>query len=264
MLADHVCDGAVRRLVHGPVIVGEPPVLADLEVPPRAGAIVIIVHEDGADCRAPGQRFIADVLRANRFCTLSIGLRTAEECAGHLPPPDMAEASQRIRRVMDWVAAHPALRHRCLALMGIADAVPACIAAARLPEEPFVHSMVLVDGELDITGPALPLLDVPTLLLAGRTDALALARHLAITESLEGGDSGLSDGQQDGRAPGPHDGVANRLHRVDLIRNTTRPVAEPGALESIACATTAWFGRTLPPPRYDTPSWIPGVGISSG
>lgn len=65
-------------LIHGPVIVGQPPLLADLEVPPTAGALIIIVHEDSADQRASGQRFIADVLQANQFCTLSVGLRTAE------------------------------------------------------------------------------------------------------------------------------------------------------------------------------------------
>ena len=275
MLADPVGDGPVAALVHGPVIVGEPPLLADLEVPPRAGALVVMVHENSADGRAPGQRFIADVLQANRFCTLSFGLRTAEECAGRLPPPGLDEARERIRRVINWVAAHPALRHRCLALMGIADAVPACIAAARLPVEPFVHSMVLVDGRLESTGPALSQLEVPTLLLAGRSDAMALARHLAINESLEvhcrtpsdglanAEPSASSDGRSRSLPPGQAKGLSRCRHRVDLIPNTTRPVAEPGALESIACATTAWFGRTLPPPRHAPAGCIASDGTAA-
>ena len=221
-----------RALIHGPVIVGQPPLLADLEVPPLAGALVIIVHEDNADCRLSGQRFIADVLQANQFCTLSIGLRTAEEFADGQNPPGVADGCDRIRRVMDWASAHPALGHRCLALMGMAGAVPACMAAAQLMAEPFVHSMVLVDGPLEATGPALPALDMPTLLLAGRSDATVLTRHLAIGETL------------------------NRLHQVDLIPGSTRPVAEPGALESIACATAAWFSRTLPPPRAGLSAWL--------
>jgi hypothetical protein len=32
-------------------------------------------------------------------------------------------------------------------------------------------------------------------------------------------------------------------------------VTEPGALESIACATAAWFSRTLPPPRAGLAAW---------
>lgn len=224
--------------IHGPVIVGQPPLLADLEVPPLAEALVIIVHEDSADCRASGQRFVADVLQANQFCTLSIGLCTAEECADEQDSPGCDDGSARIRRVMDWVSSHPALSHRCVALMGMAGAVPACIAAARLATEPFIHSMVLVDGPLEVTSPALPVLDMPTLLLAGRSDATALIRHLAITEALT-----LS-------------GLRHGLHHVDLIPGATHPRSEPGAMESIACATAAWFARTLPPPRAGLPTWL--------
>lgn len=240
MLASHARELSATARLCGPVIVGEPPLLADLVVPPMAGALVVIVHEDSIDCRASGQRFIADVLQANRFCTLSIGLRTAEEAADRLAPPGLAEARERIRRVMDWINEQPALHHRCVALMGMAGAVPACIAAARMPVEPFVHAMVLVDGLLEITGPALSQLDMPTLLLAGRSDATALTRYLAITETLDG----------------PFNSPASGLHRVELIPGSTAPVAEPGALESIACATAGWFGRTLPPPRSGLPAWM--------
>ena len=124
---------------------------------------------------------------------------------------------------------------RCVALMGMTGTVPACIAAARLAAEPFLHSMVLVDGPLDATGPALPELDMPTLLLAGRSDATMLTRHLAIGAAL------------------------NRLHQVDLIPGSTRPVAEPGALEPLACATAAWSSRTLPPPRAGLSPWLAGA-----
>jgi putative phosphoribosyl transferase len=218
-------------LSHGPVIVGQPPLLADLEVPPLAGALVIIVHEDSADCRSSGQQFIADVLQANRFCTLSVGLRTAEEAADGQVRPSADECCARIRRLMDWVGAQPALGHRCVALLGMAGAVPACINAARTAGEAFIHSMVLVDGPLAITSAALPALDMPTLLLAGRSDATALTRYLAITETLSG------------------------QHQIDLIPGATQPVTEPGALESIACAAAAWFARSLPPPRAGVAAW---------
>ena len=135
--------------------------------------------------------------------------------------------------------------------------------------------MVLVDGRLEITGPALSQLEVPTLLLAGRSDAMALARHLAINESLEvhcrtpsdglanAEPSASSDGRSRGLPPGQAKGLSRCRHRVDLIPNTTRPVAEPGALESIACATTAWFGRTLPPPRHAPAGCIAGDGTAA-
>jgi hypothetical protein len=195
-----------------------------------AGTLVIIVHADSADCRSSGQRFIADVLQANQLCTLSLGLRTAEEAANGQPAPAPDESCARIRRVMDWVSTHPALGHRCVALMGMGGAVPACIDAAGMAVEPFVHSMVLVDGPLAAIA-ALPVLDMPTLLLAGRSDATALTRYLAISETLDG------------------------LHQIDLIQGATNPVTEPGALESIACATAAWFSRTLPPPRAGLAAW---------
>lgn len=238
MLAPHAHDLSATAWPAGPVIVGEPSLLADLVIPPMAGALVVIVHEDSVDCRASGQRFIADVLQANRFCTLSVGLRTAEEYANRRAPPGLAEGRERIRRVMDWIDGQPTLHHRCVALMGMAGAVPACIAAARLATEPFIHSMVLVDGPLEVTSPALPVLDMPTLLLAGRSDATALIRHLAITEALT-----LS-------------GLRHGLHHVDLIPGATHPRSEPGAMESIACATAAWFARTLPPPRAGLPTWL--------
>jgi putative phosphoribosyl transferase len=228
-------EGANMRaqaLNPGPVILGHPALLADLEVPPLAGALVIIVHEDGADWHGSGQRFIADVLQANRFCTLSMGLRTAEEAADGLGLPGLDEGCERIRRVMDWVSVHPALGQRCMALMGMAGAVPACIAAARQAVEPFIHAMVLVDGPPHVSGPALPTLTMPTLLLADRLHAEMLTPHLATTEGLK------------------------RLHQLNLIPGAIRPVAEPGALESIACATAAWIARTLPPPRSGAPAGL--------
>ena len=227
----------------GPVIVGQPSWLADLEVPPLAGALVVIVHQDSAQGRASGQRFIADVLRANQFCTLSIGLRTAEESADGQAAPKLDKGCTRIRSVMDWIGAQPSLTHRCVALMGMADAVPACIAAASQAAAPFIHSMVLVDGPLEVTSPAWPSLDMPTLLLAGRSDATALTRYLAISDTLIG--------------------LHHGLHQVDLIPGATHPVSEPGALESIACAAAAWFGRTLPPPRADVSAWLAGGRASN-
>ncbi len=226
-------------MIHGPVIVGQPPLLADLEVPPLAGALVVIVHQDSVYIRSSGQRFIADVLQANQFCTLSIGLRTAEESASGQAAPKLDEGCARIRRVMDWIGSQPSLAHRCVALMGMAGAVPSCIAAASLAAEPFIHSMVLVDGPLEVTSPALPALDMPTLLLAGRSDATALTRYLAIAETLNAQHQGL--------------------HQVDLIPGATHPVSEPGALESIACGAAAWFGRTLPPPRAGVSAWLAGA-----
>jgi len=238
-------------LIHDLVNVGQPPLLADLEVPPLAGALVVIVHQDSVYYRSSGQRFITDVLQANQFCTLSIGLCTAEESASGQAAPKLDEGCARIRWVIDWIGSQPSLAHRCVALMGMAGAVPACIAAASQAAPPFIHSMVLVDGPLEVTSPALPALVMPTLLLAGRSDATALTLYLAIAETLNGQHQGLHNGL--------HNGLHRGLHQVDLISGVTQPVSEPGALESIACGAAAWFGRTLPPPRAGLSAWLAGA-----
>lgn len=180
--------------------------------------LVLIVHADAQSAGQPGQRFVADVLRANRFAVLSCSLRTAAEQAA----PGKVEAKHRLRDMLGWAAAQVAAKPLPIALIGVADAVPACIAVAQRQAAAALSSLVLQDGRPSRVPLLLARLRMPALLVVGAHDARTLAAHRAALLQVPAGS------------------------RLELLAQATQPVAEAGAHEAFACAALAWLMQTLP------------------
>jgi putative phosphoribosyl transferase len=187
-----------------------------------AKALVLIVHPDTASRCHPGQRFIADVLHANQLATLSFSLRTPDEERSRAPAADLAEQGERICCVLDALWQRKALSRLHFGLLGVADAVPGCIAAAARTDAGTLFSLVLLDGRPDLAIGELAGLHLPTLLVAGASDPQAVASHWAAAQVMKG------------------------THRLEVLPHSLRDGAAPGGHEAAACVATAWVGQALP------------------
>lgn len=209
--------------INGPVLLDPEARRDGLYMPDGTRALLLIAHPDGASRDHPGHGFVADVLRANGFATLPFSLHTPDEEAIGAAPPGMVQSRLRIRAVFDWLSLQPALGARPVALIGLDDAVPACIAAAAGQHMAGLRALILLDGHAESVPHHLQHLSLPTLFVLGRCDARRLARHRAATRDM------------------------SARHQLEVLPSSTRPCPAPGALEAFVCLALEWLDQTLPP-----------------
>lgn len=194
-----------------------------LQLPASARGIVMLVHLDAADQQRNGQRFIADVLRANGLATLTVTLHAPEEQRAGLPPPGQVQVKHRLRAVFDWLTAQQPLRQVPLALLGVDDAVRGCIAAAARFRPAALRTLLLLDGRPYHATHLLARLSLPTLMIAGACDARAQHRYRTALRQMS--------------APS----------RLELLSVATQPLPAAGAHQAVAHAAMLWLDKTLYP-----------------
>lgn len=175
---------------------GEVSLRGDLNVPPGATGIVVIVDDGrwGGFQHSPHRR-LARQLRAMGFATLLVDL--ADD--GHGDVPHMAEC---LRLVTEWLARGPESWQLRPGYMGTSRAAGAAlVAAAEMGGR--VGAVVSQDGRADLAGAALRRVAAPTLLLVDEEDDDAMElnreafdwlrcdRHLQATRGHHG--SGAAD-----------------------------------------------------------------------
>ncbi len=189
-------------------------------MPVGATALVLAVHPDASSQGLDGHRFVADVLSANRIATLSFSLTTPGQVisgAGFCGD----EAMQRVLAVLDGVECKRAARGVHVALLGVGPAVASCIHAAASLGPRRIGSLILLDGHRWLTAAAIGRLRVPTLLIAGGADPMALARYCSIAAAMRA------------------------AHRVEMLPLAAQPRAQSGAYEAIACTVANWLDERL-------------------
>ncbi len=192
-----------------------------LMVPPQARGLVLIAHPNEASRRQAGHGFVADVLHANGFATLSFSLHTTQDMAAGLAPPGMVQGRQRVQGLLNWVLRQPSLGDRALALIGVGDAASACVAVAARSNRTGLRCLVLLDARADLLVHHLVRLSLPALFVLGRCDARRHARQrAALREILVG-------------------------HRLEMLSQPTLPQPAAGALEAFACVALEWLERTV-------------------
>lgn len=213
-----------------PVVMARPGLAGELAIPEGASTLALFVHPAAAGRDHPGQRFMADVLRANGVATLSIGLRTAEEEARRAPLAGGPEVAQRLRDVLAWLGGRAATRRLQLALVGVNEAAAPCALAARQPGLAAIRSLVLLDGCIDLRDAEVAAWRQPTLCIAGRHGIARSGQPLAGARSL----------------PPPH--------RLVKLRMQTQPRATAGAYQVMACQLAAWLQQQGPLPHEPMPA----------
>jgi putative phosphoribosyl transferase len=198
--------------------------LATLDVPAGATAIVIFAHGSGSGRLSPRNRHVAGVLEEHGFATLLIDLLTADEEAVDLQNSrmrfDVGLLAERLVAAIDWVDRQPKLALPNVGLFGASTGAGAALVAAAMRSGQ-VHAVVSRGGRPDLAAEALPYVRAPTLLIVGGDDLSVIPLNEASRRRMT--------------AP----------TELKIISGASHLFEEPGALEEVARFSTLWFEEHL-------------------
>ena len=203
---------------------GGAPLDGDLVVPGRPRGLVLFAHGSGSSRHSSRNRYVAQELRRSGLGTLLMDLLTAEEEAvdartAHLRF-DIGLLAERLGAATDWLRADPRTGGLAIGYFGASTGGGAAlVAAAERPKG--VAAVVSRGGRPDLAGPALPLVQAPTLLIVGARDEPVIEMN--------------------------RDALA-RLRcekRLEIVPGATHLFEEPGTLEQVARLAADWLGRHL-------------------
>ncbi|HXG59292.1 MAG TPA: dienelactone hydrolase family protein [Thermoanaerobaculia bacterium] len=203
--------------------IGKRPLLnAEITIPAGAKGVVLFVHSCRNGRQSPRTRFLASQLNFLQLATMLVDLLTTEEEAldeliGRLHS-DVGTLTRRIVQMIDWTHSSDLVGSLPLGLCaGGIDAAAALDAAAERTAA--VRAVVSQGGRPDLAA-HIDAVQAPTLLIAGANDE-ALDDNVAALERL-------------------------RCERhLEIVPGATHRFEEPGALEAVAAAATAWFRAHL-------------------
>lgn len=200
-------------------------VFGDLTVPDRALGLVVFAHGSGSGRHSSRNRYVARLLQDRRLATLLMDLLTPEEEAIDRRTAelrfDIELLAHRLIDATRWSAAQDHIESLPVGYFGASTGGGAALAAsAELPDE--VGAVVSRGGRPDLAGDSLPNVKVPTLLIVGGDDQQVLELNRA---------------------------AAARLAcewKLEVVPGATHLFEEPGALDTVADLTGAWFEERLP------------------
>ena len=192
----------------------------DLVVPAHASGIVLFAHGSGSSRHSPRNQHVAEMLRQSGLGTLLLDLLppdegAADERTAHLRF-NIDLLATRLIEAVDWLSADAATARLRLGCFGASTgAAAALVAAARRPDN--VRAVVSRGGRPDLAGPALALVDAPTLLIVGGRDYSVVDLNRHAFEQLR---------------------CDKDLH---IVPGATHLFEEPGALDKVAELAGDWF-----------------------
>jgi putative phosphoribosyl transferase len=198
-----------------------------LALPAGARGVVIFAHGSGSSRHSPRNRFVARSLQEAGLGTLLMDLLSlAEEDVdartAHLRF-DIGLLAERLVMATDWLMEQSATERMRLGFFGASTGGGAAlVAAADRPR--CIQAVVSRGGRPDLAGPALPLVESPTLLIVGGDDTPVIRMN---QEALA------------------------RLHcekRLEIVPGASHLFEEPGALDEVARLACDWFARHLGTP----------------
>jgi pimeloyl-ACP methyl ester carboxylesterase len=209
---------AVSRPVR--IAAGSAMLEGDLEVPARAGGVVLFAHGSGSSRFSSRNRFVAEALRSAGFGTLLMDLLTrqeeaADEYTGHLRF-DIGLLADRLIAATEWLKREIDTRDLPVGYFGASTGGGAAlVAAAQQPAR--VSAVVSRGGRPDLAGDALPGVRAPTLLIVGGDDLPVIAMNRDAMTHM-------------------------RCEvRLEIVPGATHLFEEPGALEEVARLAGEWF-----------------------
>jgi len=193
-----------------------------LELPARAGGVVVFSHGSGSGRHSPRNRLVAAELRKAGLATLLLDLLTAEEEREQDLRFDIPLLTERLGAALLFLRERPDTRALPAGLFGASTgAASALRVAAAMPEA--VGAVVSRGGRPDLAGrAALGRVRAPTLLIVG------------------GDDSGVIELNEQAR-----DALTACERELVLVPGATHLFEEPGTLEEVARLAAGWFGRYL-------------------
>jgi putative phosphoribosyl transferase len=192
----------------------------DLSLPEPAAGLVVFAHGSGSGRLSPRNRQVAAVLNEAGFATLLFDLLTPEEELDRANVFDVALLAERLPAVTGWVEAEEDLRSLPISYFGASTGAAAALrATATLGDT--IRAVVSRGGRPDLAGPALPLVEAPTLLIAGGQDESVIALNEQAYAMMR------------------------CERRLEIVPGATHLFEEKGALERVALLARDWFEQHL-------------------
>ena len=213
-----------ERLVQIPA--GRVALEGNLRIPEAARGVVVFAHGSGSSRFSPRNRFVAGVLEQAGLATLLMDLLTPdEEAVDELTRHhrfDIGLLAERLIAASDWVRKQPDTTHLAIGYFGASTGGGAAlVAAAERPD--LVKAIVSRGGRPDLAGPALPLVQAPTLLIVGGRDEVVIELNRQAFNQLR------------------------CEKRLEVLPGATHLFEEPGTLQEVARLARDWFVRFLLP-----------------
>lgn len=193
---------------------------AFLGVPADARGLVIFAHGSGSGRTSPRNNYVAQRLREAGLATLLLDLLTPAEERDRRNVFDIGLLAERLRLAADWAAGEAATSALRPAYFGASTGGGAAIRAAA--GDPRIAAIVSRGGRPDLAGPALAVVQAPTLLIVGSLDGVVI------------------DLNRD---------AADAMHcerKLAIVPGAGHLFEEPGTLDQVVELATAWFLRHLP------------------
>src|SRR5215510_7496333 len=196
----------------------------DVTIPEKALALVLFAHGSGSSRHSPRNQFVARTLNDARLGTLLFDLLTPEEEAIDTYTREhrfnIALLAQRLVHATKWAKQQEQTCDLRVSYFGSSTGGGAAlVAAAEIPK--LVGAVVSRGGRPDLAGDALPIVEVPTLLIVGGNDDVVIELNEMARDRL-------------------------RCEvKLEIVPGATHLFEEPGALENVAKLASDWFVRHL-------------------
>ena len=197
-----------------------------VSVPEDPQGLVIFVHGSGSSRHSPRNQFVAQTLQEGGLATLLFDLLTSYEeevdLRTHHLRFDIDMLARRTAGVLEWLDLQPFAHELKRGLFGSSTgAAAALMAAVEVPDK--VNAVVSRGGRPDLAGPALPKVQVPTLLIVGGNDEAVIDfNEEALDQMQEGAEK-----------------------KIVIVPGASHLFEEPGTLEHAARLATEWFQMHL-------------------
>ncbi len=172
-----------------------------------------MVFAHGSGRHSPRNQYVADLLQQSGLGTLLLDLLTPDEDRLRC---NIDLLSARLIQTVDWLSGDAATSRLRIGCFGASTgAAAALVAAARRADT--VRAVVSRGGRADLAGPALAVVDAPTLLIVGGRDPTVVELNRHAFDQL-------------------------RCDKdLRIIPGATHLFEEPGALDKVAELARDWF-----------------------
>jgi dienelactone hydrolase len=196
-----------------------------LTLPANARGIVLFAHGSGSSRHSPRNRYVSQVLVDAGIATLVFDLLTPAEDRAYETRFDIELLTARLLAATDWAMGESATAALPLGYFGASTGAAAALAAAARRGTQ-IAAVVSRGGRPDLAGAdALTRVLAPTLLIVGGDDHVVIGLNEAACAHL--------------RCP----------KKLEIVPGATHLFEEPGTLERVAGAASAWFARWFSQPE---------------
>ena len=196
---------------------------ADIATPGDAKGLVLFAHGSGSGRLSPRNRYVASELNCRQMATVLADLLTDEEeqfdQRGAALRFDIPLLTYRFVRMVDWARTYNLVGTLPIGVFGASTGSAAALDAAALRPD-IVRAVVSRGGRPDLAT-HLAGVKAPTLLIAGGNDTTVLDLNTEASRLLQ------------------------CTKELEVIPGATHLFEEPGTLEAVASAASAWFQKYL-------------------